>query len=275
MKNKIVLFIGILLLFSSCKKESFTIQNLNNNQLIVLGHAGSGNKSLYPINSAESIYACLYSGAHGSEIDIQLTKDNKLVAFHSEDLSEATTFTGKVRDFTLDSLSYAYYNGTPLSVYQIMPIRTLFSNEQSKNYTFSLDVKVLPSAGEAAEAYLSDLAEAISGLFTEYDLYNHVIVESKNTVLLDLLKSQNNDFQLFLYPDSFDEGVKICTDHAYKGISLPHDHVSEEQVKSAHDLGIWVILWGVHNSDTHIDALRKSPDYVLSDDLKNLLKLLD
>lgn len=270
-----LLLIAYVFILSSCKKESFEIQNLNNNQVGVLGHAGSGNKSLYPINSAESIYACLYSGASGSEIDIQLTKDNKLVAFHSENLNEVTNLKGKVREFTIDSLSYAYYNSTPFSAYQIMPLRSFFSNEMNKSFTFSLDVKIMPAEGELPETYLNDYAEAIQSLFTEYNLYEHVMIESQNTYLLDLLKNQNEAYQLFIYPQSFDQGLQLCIDHEYKGMSLPYDQVAEQQVKSAHDQGFWVILWAVHNKKTHIDALQKNPDFLLTDDIKNLLKLIN
>ena len=78
----------------SCKKNKEEILNLNNNKIDVLGHAGMGISSLYPINSAESLLACLHSGADGTELDVQLTMDNVLVAFHDASLSDKTNLSG-------------------------------------------------------------------------------------------------------------------------------------------------------------------------------------
>ena len=101
-KTRLFIFIGIL--FFSCNKEEISINNLNNNHIEVLGHGGMGYSNLYPINTSESILKCLNIGTDGSEIDIQLTSDNQLVAFHNSTLDENTNFTGRIRDYTWEQL---------------------------------------------------------------------------------------------------------------------------------------------------------------------------
>ena len=100
---RILVYIS-LLSFSlfACKKKSFQINNLNGGQIEILGHGGSGYADLYPIDTKESVFNCLNLGADGSEMDVQLTKDNVLVLFHDEDLSLNTNMTGLIRQYTFE-----------------------------------------------------------------------------------------------------------------------------------------------------------------------------
>ena len=115
-------FIAILLLIliASCSKENFEIDNLNGNKIEALGHAGMGYSSLYPINSAESILNALSIGADGSEIDVQLTKDNVLVAFHDENMGSSTKLEGLVRDHTWSEIENTTYKSTQYLPYSIV-----------------------------------------------------------------------------------------------------------------------------------------------------------
>ena len=85
MKEFIYISLLSILLFS-CQVEDFELNNLNGNRIDALGHGGMGISNLYPSNSAESILNCLYLGATGTEIDIQMTSDGVLVLFHDEEL---------------------------------------------------------------------------------------------------------------------------------------------------------------------------------------------
>ena len=53
----------------------------------------------YPINTFESIMHCINVGSDGTEIDVQITKDGVLVAYHDKELSNKTNKCGLVNDF--------------------------------------------------------------------------------------------------------------------------------------------------------------------------------
>ena len=86
---KKLLYILSIFLFSSCQKEIFDINNLNGD-ILVIGHGGMGVSHSYPINTFESIMHCINLGTDGTEIDVQMTKDGVLVAFHDKELSNKT-----------------------------------------------------------------------------------------------------------------------------------------------------------------------------------------
>src|SRR5690606_4742217 len=93
-----ILFLIIVLSISSCNKDEFEISNLNGNKIGILGHGGMGISSTYPMNSVESIMNCIHLNSDGTEIDVQMTNDGVLVAFHDETLDNLTNGSGILHD---------------------------------------------------------------------------------------------------------------------------------------------------------------------------------
>jgi len=113
------LCLSTLFIIQGCIKEDFTIENLNGNRITSLGHAGMGVGSIYPMNSFEGIMKCLTLGLDGTELDVQMTKDSVLVAFHSSDLADLTTLKGKVNSVSWSELKTANYISAPYLGYFI------------------------------------------------------------------------------------------------------------------------------------------------------------
>ena len=133
--SKNILF--LLLLAISCNKKEYTIDNLNNGKITKMGHAGMGITSLYPINSFESIQSCLSIGSDGTELDVQMTKDSVLVAFHDKELSTLTHLTGSVNDYKWEELKHAKYKQIPYLNYSILSLNDLFSNINKEDFKFT------------------------------------------------------------------------------------------------------------------------------------------
>jgi len=89
-----------LLSVSSCSKDKPVNEtnNLNGNIISAFGHAGMGIGFKYPIDTYESFEPCLGIGSDGTEIDIQMTKDSVLVAYHHNKLEEGTLCSGTIND---------------------------------------------------------------------------------------------------------------------------------------------------------------------------------
>lgn len=68
----------------------------------LFGHRGySGN---YPENTMLAFQKAIEAGADGIELDVQFSKDGKLVVIHDETLDRTTTGTGRVKDHTYEEL---------------------------------------------------------------------------------------------------------------------------------------------------------------------------
>ena len=265
----------ITFIILSCKKKEFVIDNLNGGEIEILGHGGSGIADLYPIDTKESVFNCLNLGADGSEMDVQLTKDNVLVLFHGEDLSANTNMSGKIRDHTFEELKDVEYTSTPYAAQGIPSLEEILTEVPlEKGYKFSFDIKLLTGSNEATIDYRDDFAEAIKGLFQQYELYNIAYVEIQTPSFIELLQQVDPAIRIFFFPQDFDYGFQVAQNLGLYGLSMSTKAISGSQVKEAHDAGMRVIIWNVKSKSEHDEAILKNPDIVESDNLTYLIDLL-
>ena len=273
MKNLITLFV-ILFVVSSCKKEDFEIINLNNNKIILLGHGGMGIGSTYPMNSFESIIKCLSLGADGTEIDVQMTKDSVLVAFHDNDLSNNTNMKGLINSLNWSEIKGTYYQSTPYLNYSIISLEQLFSNINNlHNYKFTFDCKLYP-VNNNANSYYNTYINALNKIIDKYDLQDNIYIESQSEEFLKLLQATNNNYKLFIYPSSFINGLEIAGNLNLYGITISTRDITKEQIKIAHNNNFLVAIWNTHSKNKNIEGIRKNPDFIQTDRVEHLIKLL-
>ena len=69
----------------------------------VYAHRGYSGK--YPENTMLAFQEAAKTGCDGIELDVQLTKDGKVVVIHDEAVDRTTDGSGKVKDFTYQELA--------------------------------------------------------------------------------------------------------------------------------------------------------------------------
>ena len=142
---KLFITIIIVLFLLSCKKDPplFNIQNLNGDTISLFGHGGMGIGFKFPINSYESIEPCLRIGADGTEIDIQMTKDSVLVAFHNYNLNQWASCDGIINDKLWTEIDGYKFSSPYSSQIYVMSMDNLFNRINNLNtYTFTFDCKL-------------------------------------------------------------------------------------------------------------------------------------
>ena len=272
MKNTIALF-AIVLFVSSCQKEDFDIINLNNNKISALGHGGMGIKhQTYPFNSYESILNCLNLGADGTELDVQMTKDSVLVAFHDEFLEHSTNMSGQIFKKTWEEISDAIYKYPPYTNYRLITLDKLFSNIKNRSgYIFFLDCKNLnPST---SSSYLNRFNNALIRIIDKHKLASNVYIEFKRRDLIKSLKTKRSDLKIFVYSD-FDYALALVNEFQLQGIVNSVDKISKEDVLKAHENGTMVAVLNAHSKSTNIEAIEKNVDFIQSDKVRHLVRVL-
>lgn len=258
-----------------CKKDDFDIQNLNGGIIIAQGHGGMGIFSTYPLDSPASILSCLHSVADGVEIDVQLSKDSVLIAYHSAELAESTDMSGQVVDHTWAELSEARFIGVPYSEHRLMRLDAfLDAMEDPQQYTFSLDLKVSPG-DETREVYMDRFARTLARLLQGRGLTDRIFLESQETYLLQALRYRIEGARLFIYPPDFTYGFTVANAMDLDGISIDIAKVTAEQVKLAHDSSLWVTVWNVDSRGLNREAIEMNPEIIQSDRVDQLVGLLD
>ncbi len=270
--RKLFLVYLLIVITVACKKEEFNIINLNENRITVLGHGGMGIASTYPMNSFESIAYSLNLGADGTEIDIEMTKDSVLVAFHDYELSDKTNLSGNIYNKTWNEISNAIYKDPIYTGYKIINLVTLFSNiGDNRKKIFALDCKNFNP--DTSINYRLTYCNAILKIIDTYNIQNNVFLELKREDMIMTMKMLRPELKIFVYSD-FYNGLHIAKKHQLQGIVVSLDKITKEQISEAHESGFMVTVYNVHSNKKNIEAINKNADIIESDNLKHLLKIL-
>lgn len=269
----IILIYGVgLLCIAGCKGKHH-IENLNGNSIEVFGHAGMGIQSTYPMNSAESIQKCLQTEADGSEMDIQMTKDSVLVAYHNEELSENTNFSGMIHNYSISELDPLHYKSTPFRNYKLAVPDNLFSNINIENKRFTFDCKLYTTAN--IDVFIETYARALARLIKKHHLEKRCYIESQNEKLLLELKRLLPDCNLFIYRSVFSESLEIAQRLQLFGITMSTHLITKAQIEEAHRNTIRVAIWNVQSRKDNKEAVLKNPDIIQSDRPEHLIKIME
>jgi glycerophosphoryl diester phosphodiesterase len=264
-----------LLAISACKKDDFDIHNLNGGKIIAQGHGGMGIFSTYPLDSPSSILACLYSGADGSEMDVQMTSDSVLVAYHPGDLSDATDMDGPVISHTWEEVQQARFLGVPYTEHHIARLDELFASiSDPRQYICTFDIKIHPN-GIADEIFMDRMADAVIRLLDRYDLADRVHLESQQPYMLAALQVRRAGLKLFYYPPTFEEGLATAQQMGLYGLTIDLNKITTEQIAEAHAHNLWVAVWNVQSKAENRDAIGMNPEIIQSDRVDHLVGLLD
>ena len=135
-----------------------------------MAHRGESENT--PENTMLALEAADSIGVDVLESDVRLTKDDKVVLFHDEDLQRTTGRSGTIRDFTLDELrqidfGYAFTSDDGASFpfrgkgHSIVTLQEAF--ERFPNIIFNLDIKdTFPSAPMELARVISEMERSSS-----------------------------------------------------------------------------------------------------------------
>lgn len=265
------LFIVIFCSISSCQ-DDYDIDNLNNNRISVLGHGGMGISHVYPWNSFESIMNSLYLGADGTEIDIQLTKDSVLIAYHDKDLSERTTLSGKVYENTWEDISRASFHKLNAESYTLPSLNQIFTHSPDvREKLFFLDVKYLNPFNEPD--YDDIFINALKKLLLKHKLQNNIYIELNNVELIQRIQNEIPDLNILLSASAIDKALELAEHLDIGGIIMRARELNEAKVRKAHQRGIQVTAYATSRSENK-KSIEINADHIQTDNLKHLKRIL-
>ena len=246
-------------------------------ETLVFGHGGMGAGFEFPMDSHASLKTCLDVGTDGVEIDLHLTSDTVLIAYHDEDLSTMTGCSGHVNAHTLSELGACEYLQVPINITLLPKLveldHFLSSLPDSIHPVLTFDCKLF-SAGEDWSGYLNAYVLALDRLVAQHQLAGRVNIECMDTLFLDRVKAGVNGSAPFLYVNDAEVGIRIAHEHGYAGITIERNLIDQKQVAEAHSLGLGVALFGTGGSWSHRRALALGADMIQTDDPEGLLQML-
>jgi len=273
LKRIILIVFSFLIVACNISNPTFDIQNLNENEITVLGHRGMSNNHKYPGNTFESISTALNLGADGSEIDVQVTKDSVLVIYHNKDLSSLTDSEGRVIDFNWSELEGCKYMSNDEFNYPVITVDYLFNRiPDVQNYYFSFDIK-LNYGNVDTSNLLQSFTYAINKVVKDYNMQNKVLIETGNLQLHRQLKSNGIQVLQFITGSDITEGILIAKELDLYGIGIGSS-ITREDIELVHSSGLRVMTWVPKSKWDNIKAIRKNPDYIQTAKLEHMVQIL-
>lgn len=238
-------------------------------KLTITGHRGAA--GLAPENTLASIQLALELGVDRIEIDVQQTKDNKIIVLHDRTLRRTTTGNGFVKKLTYDEI---------LQFSAGYKFNKFYLNEKVP----TLD-QVIDLIGGKVEL----LIETKYSYMYYPNIERHLINIIKNKNAKDWCKVISfNDRALFRInkldssiklgklfvgkhahlPLSFDKGINIRPLKKYAFVDeviVKHDYATRAIIDKVHDFGKELHVWTVNNEATIQKLIERGVDGIISD----------
>lgn len=168
-----ILILLVVLYLLAIKPNNKRLEKFKAFENVYISHRGLFNNKDIPENSLEAFKLTVKNG-YGSELDVQLTKDNKLVVFHDESLKRMCGVDKNLRDLTYEELQNLNLLNTNIKIPLFKDVLEILK----KDTPLIVEIK-------AEGDYLKTTDEAIK-LLKEYDRL--WVMESFNCLVVKHLK---------------------------------------------------------------------------------------
>lgn len=229
----------------------------------ILGHGGMGVRSTLPLNSLESVTQALTHCIDGIEVDVQLTADSQLVAFHDSKLEDNTNCAGFISEKTFAQIADCE-NQTWLRKRKIALLDSILTNFPNGS-TVSLDLK--PSENQKA------LLEQLSNTITKYDNIKFLL-ESRSINLLKKCQHELKTVETYLICDGSDEAIEHVVTNRFDGVSIDLRSMDSSISKKIKSNRLKLMIWGCGSPISNREAALLLPNIIQTDDIHSAVKIL-
>lgn len=222
----------------------------------VIAHRGYWNTESSAENSISSLENAESILCYGSECDVHLTVDNKLIVIHGPNHGD---YIPDVREATFDEIrSY------PLDNNEIVPSFEEYLNAYKNTEHIKLIIEIKDTGNVQRNLYLT---EQIISLVSSYDINERVEYISFSRVICDeVLRLRPDAFVYYLNGDLSPLELKEL---GYSGLDYNIRVLQENPhwISEAHKLGLFVNVWEANNPDTQWMewAIGNDVDYITTD----------
>lgn len=204
--------------------------------------AHRGASGYAPENTLEAFALAVEQKADGVELDVQLTKDGKLVVIHDETIDRVSGEHGLVKDFTLEELKKLNVNRT-IPGFQAVTIPTLEEvYDLLKGTGLAINVEIKSSI-----IWYPEIEKRVLELTKSMGLQDKVIYSSFNHYSIRRLKELDETVQTgILYGDVLCDIAAYCKNVGADALHPVFTHrymesVWKEYMASGIPLHIWTV----------------------------------
>ncbi|MDT8413514.1 MAG: glycerophosphodiester phosphodiesterase family protein [Vicingaceae bacterium] len=260
MNFKLITLLLLLSFSFSCnKEENLVINNLNNGVIFGIGHGGIGLQSIYnqlPENSMASIKKAIeVYNTDGVEVDVQMTKDYKLVLYHDNKLETSTNGYGFIYEHNLTELSDIKFDkDVYVNVFlneKILSFSTLLAYLSNRKYPpqLHLDLRqwLYDKSIHTSNEFFFIYATEIVNLIYRYNYQQHTFINSSDLDLLKIFKGLDASLNLTIESNDIYYASDLAKENNLYGIVANDKLITKSDIDYAHSKNVKVMLFNMRS----------------------------
>lgn len=211
-----------------------------NDMFVNYAHRGASHYA--PENTMSSFRLGVEMKANGIELDLQKTKDGKIVIFHDDTIDNKSNGAGAIADYTYDELlqmDFGSWKDAKYAGEKIVLFEDFAKEFLPMELTFAIELKVIGIEKEALD------------IIRKYQTHDNVYISSfMYEALVNVSKLDPAARLSWLIEEKINEEniAKIVAIHGCQ-ICPEAEKITVEDIKLAKKHGIGVRLWGVYNEE--------------------------
>ena len=240
------------------------------NMTKIWGHRGASGYA--PENTLEAFGLAVEQKADGVELDVQLTKDDKLVVIHDETIDRVSGQHGFVKDFTLEELKRLNVNRT-IAGYKAVQIPTLEEvYDLLKGTGMVINVEIKSSI-----IWYPDIERKTLELTKRMGMEDKVIYSSFNHYSVRKIKEMNADAQTgILSGDVLCDVVNYCKNVGADALHPFYVHRFMDSIWQEYkESGIQVHTWTVNDEADMRFFIEQETDAIITNYPAKALQVRD
>lgn len=206
-----------------------------------INYAHRGASAYAPENTIASFKKAIQLGANGIELDLQQTKDGKIVIFHDEVIDEKSNGTGKIRDYTyqeLYKLDFGSWFNENFKGEHIVLFENFAKEFLGLDLTFAIDIK------------MPGIEKEVLNIINKYKTHNNIYITSFEYEILENVRNMDKNIKISwliekIDQDSVNKILRIYGNQICPQASL----VTTKDIELAKSKKIGVRLWGIYDEN--------------------------
>ncbi|HMR26037.1 MAG TPA: glycerophosphodiester phosphodiesterase [Flavobacteriales bacterium] len=227
-----------------------------------VAHAGCGAGCEAPANTALAVLQAMVHRVDGIELDVQLSADDALIAFHPDRLETATNGRGLVNERAWADLRRLSLADRPEA--RLARVEDLLRLDSTGTLHWVLDIKLF-AAGDWVP-YLDRFAEVLRAFEAGGPVPGRVRVECRDLEFLTRLRRRAPHLELGLVAPDPITALGEAKGRGFQWVVLPPGRANKAVVQAAHRLGLRVSTYGASARSELRTAWAAGVDEVQLDD---------
>ena len=213
--------------------------NMEESNFIVYAHRGAS--AYVPENTKIAFEKALELNANGIELDLQKTKDGKIVIFHDDVIDNKSNGKGKISEYTYQELLNFDFGSWFDSKYKnekILLFEDFAKEFLNKDLTFAIELKVLGIENDTLD------------IINKYKTHDNIYITSFLYEALENTRKLNKDIKLsWLVSKINKENINKLLKIKGNQICPKAELVTQNDIELANRNGLSVRLWGIYNGE--------------------------